>query len=104
MSDAKYEDLLSSERYFRLRYEDLLSTPISTMVNLFTRLKLNFDIDAADALFQHTHGIVDNKTPKVHQYYSTYRTADNDINKWKKELSLSNISSVENSCRDFLKF
>ena len=73
------------------------------MVNLFTHLKLNFDIDAADALYQHTRGIVDNKN-QLNQYYSTYRTADNDIDKWKKELSLSNIRSVENSCHDFLKF
>ena len=73
------------------------------MVNLFTHLKLNFDIDAADALYQHTRGIVDNKN-QLNQYYSTYRTADNDIEKWKKELSLPNIRSVENSCQDFLKF
>ena len=73
------------------------------MVNLFTHLKLNFDIDAADALYQHTRGIVDNKN-QLNQYYSTYRTADNDIEKWKKELSLPNIRSVENSCQDFLRF
>ena len=74
------------------------------MVNLFTHLKLDIDIDAAaDALYQHTHGIVNDET-ELNKYFTTYRTADYDTNKWKKELSLSNIRSVENSCHDFLKF
>ena len=86
-----------------LRYEDLMLTPISTMVNLFTHLRLEFDIAAADALYNHTRGMVENKN-RLNQYYSTYRTADFDIYKWKKELTLSKIRLVEKNCGEFLKY
>ena len=87
-----------------LKYEDLMLTPISTMVELFTHLKLDFDIAAADALYNHTRGIpVDDKS-HLNKYYSTYRTADNDIYKWKKELNYKNVRLVENSCSKFLKY
>lgn len=104
MNDTLYKNLLPSDRYFMLKYEDLMLTPISTMVELFTHLKLDFDIAAADALYNHTRGIpVDDKS-HLNKYYSTYRTADNDIYKWKKELNYKNVRLVENSCSKFLKY
>ena len=103
MNDTGLKNLLPSDRYFLLKYEDLLVTPVSTLVNLFTNLKLEFDITAADALYNHTRKIAGN-VQKMKQYYSTYRTADNDIYKWKKELKYSNITFIEEKCKEFLKY
>ena len=103
MNDVSLKKLLPSDRYFLLKYEDLLVTPVSTLVNLFTNLKLEFDITAADALYNHTRKIGGN-LQKMKQYYSTYRTADNDIYKWKKELKYSNITFIEEKCKEFLKY
>ena len=103
MNDVSLKKLLPSDRYFLLRYEDLLVTPVSTLVNLFTNFKLEFDVSAADALYNHTR-IIGENVQKMKQYYSTYRAADNDIHKWKKELRFSNITFIEEKCKEFLKY
>ena len=92
-----------------LNYEELMTSPISTLVNLFSTLKMEFDIVAADALYNHTRVMKEptnkrtDKKTKVNSYYSTYRTADNDIYKWKKELSLEKIRYVEENCVDLMQ-
>jgi hypothetical protein len=37
------------------------------------------------------------------KYYSTYRTADNDIYKWKKQLRIEEIRHVEENCVEFMQ-
>ena len=90
-----------------LKYEDLLQTPISTLVNLYSTLELDFDIFAADSIYNHTRATVgsekaSDKKLKTNQYYSTYRTANNDIFKWKKELNLKKIREIEEKCQEFM--
>ena len=70
---------------------------------------MDFDIVAADALYNHTRVMKEptnkktDKRTKVNSYYSTYRTADNDIYKWKKELSLEKIRYVEENCVELMQ-
>ena len=96
-------------RYFLLKYEDLLTAPITTLVNLYQNLGLDFDISTADALYNHTRALsVTEKIPKqsgkaVNSYYSTYRTSDFDIYKWQKELKTQDIVYVEENCVDLMK-
>ena len=97
-------------RYFRIKYEDLLLEPNSTLVALLTQLRLKFNIDTIlDHLYQHTHPKISKKKKKKYQFqfdnkYSTYRNAtNNDIYKWKTELPKTRIKMIEHSCSDFLK-
>ena len=86
-----------------------MTAPITTLVNLFSTLNMEFDIVAADALYDHTRIIKDpnentNKNKdKAMKYYSTYRTAENDIYKWKKQLSKEQIRYVEENCYEFME-
>ena len=89
-----------------LKYEDLLASPISTLIQLYRGLNLEFDITAADTLYNHTRATTasENSNAKdVNGYYSTYRTADNDIFKWKTELSTKKIRHVEQNCVEFME-
>ena len=38
----------------------------------------------------------------MNRYYSTYRTADADIHKWKKELTKEDMRNIEKKCKDFM--
>ena len=88
-----------------LKYEDLLSAPVSTLFKLFSRLNMEFDLKAADSIFNHTRAISQGTDKKraVNGYYSTYRTADADIHKWRKELSKEEVKKIEKKCRRFMR-
>merc|ERR1711874_517837 len=110
LSDLLLGNKLPSDRYFLLNYEELMTSPITTLVNLFSTLNMEFDIVAADALYNHTRIIKDpneeaknSRTKLVKKYYSTYRTAENDIYKWKKQPSVDQIRNVEENCVEFMK-
>ena len=81
-----------------------MSSPITTLVNLYSTLNMEFDIVAADTLYNHTR-ITKDPMLGVHKskYYSTYRTADNDIYKWKTQLRLEQIRHVEENCVEFMQ-
>ena len=87
-------------RYSMLKYEDLMTSPMSTLFDLYSRLNLNFDVIAADALYNHTRST---KKGVNSLYYSTLRTADTDIFKQKKELPLNKILHVEKNCNEFMQ-
>ena len=55
-------------RYFRLKYEDLLTHPGSSLAKLFHNLNLEFDFDVVDSIFNHTREIDSSDI-----YFSTYR-------------------------------
>ena len=81
-----------------------MSSPITTLVNLYSTLNMEFDIVAADTLYNHTRITKDpmlgvNKS----KYYSTYRTSDNDIYKWKNQLRIEEIRHVEENCVEFME-
>ena len=89
-----------------LKYENLLTSPITTLVELFSHLNLDFDFTVADSLYNHTR-ISKSDEAQVHKfkslkYYSTYRTADYDIYKWKTELPKKKIRYVEENCLNFM--
>ena len=91
-------------RYSLLKYEDLVTSPISTLVNFYSNLRLDFDTTVADALYNHTRATKEVvNAQQVNRYYSTYRTADTDIFKWKKELPLNEIRHVEKNCNEFMQ-
>lgn len=90
------------KRFFQLRYEELLSHPVSTLSKLYKKFQLPLNLEAADALFEHIQGFSEKKDFKNSTYYySTYRSADFDPDKWKKELSLRNIRMIEQECKTF---
>ena len=75
---------------------------------------MEFDLKAADSIFNHTRAIsqgtdkkraVNGEPPPfdVNYYYSTYRTADADIHKWRKELSKEEVKKIEKKCRRFMR-
>ena len=81
-----------------------MSSPITTLVNLYSTLNMEFDIVAADTLYNHTRITKDPMLGAYKsKYYSTYRTADNDIYKWKNQLSIEEIRHVEENCVEFMK-
>ena len=92
-----------------LKYEDLVTSPVSTLKDLYSSLSLDFDLYAIEALYNHTRATKDNFKHQeqnkmgLSYYYSTYRRADNDIHKWKKELSLDKIHYVEQNCIEFMQ-
>ena len=81
-----------------------MTSPITTLVNLYSTLNMEFDIVAADTLYNHTRIT---KDPQLgvykSKYYSTYRTADNDIYKWKTQLRMEEIRHVEENCVEFMQ-
>jgi hypothetical protein len=78
-----------------------VETPISTLIDLYNHFNMEFDIIAADSLYNHTRiGDVDPK--KINYYYSTYRGQDYDIFKWKHELKMDKIREVEDDCAKFM--
>ena len=100
----------------------MVETPISTMVDLYERLELPFDVIAADALYNHTRISklfsefdTNQVTPNLisvpeakskvdyNKYYSTYRGADNDHNKWMREMKLDLIRKVEANCAELME-
>ena len=75
---------------------------------------MEFDLKAADSIFNHTRAISQGMDKKravngepplfdVNYYYSTYRTADVDIHKWRKELSKEEVKKIEKKCRRFMQ-
>ena len=81
-----------------------MSSPITTLVNLYSTLNMEFDIVAADTLYNHTRITKDPMLGAYKsKYYSTYRTADNDIYKWKTQLRLEEIRHVEENCVEFMQ-
>ena len=86
-----------------MKYEDLVISPVSTLVNLYSKFSLDYDITTADALYKHTNASK-KFVNSLNHYYSTYKTADdNDIFKWKKGLSLKQIRHVEKNCDKFMQ-
>ena len=84
-----------------LKYEDLMSRPITTLANLYSKLNLDFDVIAADSFYNHTRAIGPSNGSS--KYWSTYQTnSDIDIFKWKKELPLGKIRHVEQNCIEFM--
>ena len=73
--------------------------PISTLAKLYKKFRLPLNLEVADALFEHNQGL-SKKEDYQHSayYYSTYRSADFDSDKWKKELPLRKIRMVEQEC------
>ena len=76
-----------------------MTSPNSTLISLFSKLNMEFDIMAANAFNNHKHM----KTKFKEKYYSTYRPSKIDIYKWKKQLTADQIRYIEENCAEFMK-
>lgn len=103
LNDSKLANLKSN--YFMLHYEKLVTQPDETLRELYRHLEMPFDNHAKQSLLVHTgvkNGTVNGTLAKT-GYFSTFREADHDVNKWKKQLPVDLVHRVESACSDFME-
>ena len=93
------EEILSSNKYYLLRFEDFLKDSNSTLVKMSKKLELDLDVkDMMKALAKYYE-----PAEETDFYYSPYRSKDFDPDKWKTELPVKELMHIERSCKRALK-
>lgn len=101
--DLELSSKLPPDRYFRLRYEDLMTNILEISIKLYTFLHIPLHDSLAVFIVSHTKAENFNHDKSNANYFSTYKTSDFDPFHWRKTMSSDDIRQIETACRDVMQ-
>jgi hypothetical protein len=92
---------LYGERYHELRYEDLLSDPEKELIEVCKKIGVSYEKKMLN--FQESASQIVQKEELAHKRNNLKPLIRNNIEKWKKDLSLLKVVLIEAGCRRNMK-
>ena len=83
-------------------YEDLVTKPKETLIEIYEKLNLPIDYYAIKAILRHLDTVPN--IIKTNSYTSVYRGPDHNMDSWKLKMNKSILKEIETKCVDTLKY
>lgn len=96
---------LPEYRYYRVRYEDIVASPYSSMQQIYGFMGESWSSEVEKAIKQHTEMSINNATWGDRQkwkQYSTYRNYSNYRELWRSEMDMEEVKEVERDCMEVM--
>ena len=92
-------------RYAKLNYEDLVTKPLPTLVNLYNHLQLPVDYNALKLAIDYIKKPIPEFTigDKKGKGMNLYKGPGHNTEKWKKILNIEALKLVEEECKLAMK-
>ena len=103
IADAQLANVLPSNRFAQLFYEDLINDPLTTLSRLYAKLEIPLDKYVARSILKHLDDAPANISAP-NPYMSTYRGTKHDMNSWKVGLSLEDLTKIESDCAENFRY
>lgn len=104
IEDDNLSKHLPSNRFAQLKYEDLVTNPVVTLIKLYKKLELDVDLSTIKAALRHLDEVPKKLDKGKNNWQSVYRGPEHNMNAWKRGIKKAELAQIEKKCKSALDY